>query len=82
MSDFDDCDDLVRRRGRKSVKSVKDTTKQLNKEAYSHRSIVTDPINDAKLVLDLNHGNLRSLPSRTTIHNHANLPVQMILTLG
>ena len=54
MNDSVDCDDLVRRRGRKRFMSVDDATKQMSKKAHSYRSIMTDPIDDAKIVLDLN----------------------------
>ena len=47
----------------------------MNKKAHYHRSIRTNSIEDANIFLELKFSNLRSLSSRTVIHNFANLAV-------
>ena len=70
-------DSFILRRGVKRWKMVSEETTQMNKRAHSHVSIMTNPIEDAELVLNLSRSpNKKSeSPCRSTISNYANLAI-------
>ena len=48
----------------------------MSKKVHSHRSIMTDPVDNVRISLDLKRRSLRSPRSKSTSHNHENLSIE------
>ena len=62
--------------------TISDATYEMSRVAHFYRRSATDPVGNAKLVLDLKHRHFRLLIARSTARSYANIVAANYLSIG